>query len=126
LVCRPAKPAPPVELEQILRTAQPVEDLDLVAKDLTELRPLERDLTTDDPRGEVYEEAVTQLAHQLRQAERTGNSPSGGGRYTTLADDELIPYRAPWSGPVVDQWRRQLTPVNLDRASTLRRARRLL
>lgn len=126
LVCRPAKPAPPVEIEQLLSTTQPVEDLELVAKDLTELRPLERDLSIDDPRGEVYEYAIERLAQQLRRAERTVARPAGGGGYTALADDQLTAYRAPWTGPVVDTWHRQLTSIDLREALQLRRVQQLV
>jgi len=122
LVCRPAPPQPPVELEQLLTTAEPVTDLDLVAKNLAELREIERDLTIDDPRGDVYESAVQLLAQQLRQAEQLETAKP----FTAIADADLVPYRALWAGPVVDTWRRQLTPTDPDHAITLRRVRRLL
>lgn len=49
LVCRPAKPALPVELEQSITGATLVTDMDLVAKELTELRIVEGELDIDDP-----------------------------------------------------------------------------
>lgn len=122
LVCRPARPAPPLELEQLITTARPVEDLELVANDLTELRQLERDLTVTDPRGDAYEKTVALLAWQLQQAERN----SGEHRYTAIADDDLVIHSAAWEGPVVDTWRRQLTPTDLRDALTLRRVQRLV
>lgn len=122
LACRPALPQPTVELEQLLTTAQSVTDLDLVAKELTQLRETERDLTIDDPRGDVYESAVQLLSQQLRHAEQLASDKP----YTAIADVDLTPYRASWAGPVVDTWRRQLTPTDKDHALTLRRVRRLV
>ena len=44
LVCRPARPSPPVELEQLITTVTPVTDITLVGRELTELRELEGEL----------------------------------------------------------------------------------
>ncbi|UJW36920.1 hypothetical protein L3Q67_44965 (plasmid) [Saccharothrix sp. AJ9571] len=121
LVARPARPAPPVELEQLITTATPVENLALAAGELTELRALERDLDIDDPIGDVYTAAIDALAQQLRDIENDPNGP-----YTALAEQDLAIYCAPWEGPVVDSWRRNLVPTDLDDARRLRRVQRLL
>jgi hypothetical protein len=122
LVARPAKPAPPLQLEQLITTTEPVTDLDLVATELTELRVLERDLDIDDPRGDAYEHAAQALAWQLRAAEK--RNP---GRYTVIADDDLAVYSSPWDdGPVITSWRENLTRTDLGQALRLRRVRRLL
>ncbi|MFE5565921.1 hypothetical protein ACFQ68_13125 [Amycolatopsis japonica] len=122
LVARPAKPAPPLHLEQLITKTEPVTDLDLVATELTELRVLERDLDVDDPRGDAYEHAVQTLAWQLRAAEK--KKP---GRYTAVADDDLAVYSSPWDdGPVIASWRENLTRTDLQEARRLRRVRRLL
>lgn len=121
LVARPAQPAPPVELEQLLTKAAPVTDLAIVAGELAELRTVEGDLDLDDPLGEVYEEAAEVLATQLRRAEKGHR-----GTYTELADTVTEIYSAPWDGPVVDAWRANLTAVDLEQARRLRRVQRLL
>jgi hypothetical protein len=91
LVCRPARPSPSMELEQLITGARVVEDLALVGKDLVELRRAERDLLRSDPRGDLYQEAATLPVQQLRAAERTSTER----RYTAIADDELAIYSAP-------------------------------
>ncbi|MET9263786.1 hypothetical protein [Amycolatopsis sp. NPDC004079] len=121
LVARPARPAPPVELERLLANAVPVRDLDIVAAELAELRSLEADLDVDDPLGDVYEESARALAEQLRAAADGGDSA-----HAALTDDPVEFYSAPWEGPVVDAWRANLTPADLDQARRLRRVRRLL
>lgn len=127
LVCRPARPAPPIELEQRITGARPVGDLDLVAKELTELREVEGGLDVDDPRGEVYAEAVTLLEWQLRYAaKQDGRIRDLGSDYVPVADDGLLRYSAPWAGPVVDAWRKTLTEVDVADALRLRRVDRLL
>ncbi|MGH3913478.1 MAG: hypothetical protein ACRDTC_08715 [Pseudonocardiaceae bacterium] len=66
LVCHPARPAPPIELEQRITGASVVTDLDLIGKELTELRAVEGELDINDPRGDAYTEAITLLEWQLR------------------------------------------------------------
>ncbi|WP_431879050.1 hypothetical protein [Amycolatopsis sacchari] len=122
LVCRPAKPAPPLELEQLITTASPVEDLDLVAAELTELRRVERDLTVDDPRGEVYAETIRVLTQQLRRHEREAKDH----RYLAVLNDDFTIHSAPWEGPVVEAWRKHLTPTDPGEALRLRRVQRLV
>jgi hypothetical protein len=115
LVARPAVPAPPVELEQHITGAALVEDLDLVANELVELRVVEAALDIDDPRGEPYSEAIRLLTWQLRK-----HKPA-------VANAGLVTYIAPWQGPVVDAWRDTLTQVeDLAAVLRLRRANRLL
>ncbi|MFI6031641.1 hypothetical protein [Amycolatopsis magusensis] len=121
LVARPARPAPPVELEQLITKATPVENLALAAGELTELRAIERDLDIDDPLGDVYTAAIDALARQLRDIENDEDGP-----YTALAEQDLAIYSAPWEGPVVDSWRRNLVPTDLADARRLRRVQRLL
>ena len=128
LVCRPARPAPSIELEQYITGARLVTDTDLVSKELVELRAVEGELDVDDPRGEVYAEVITLLEWQLRYAaKQAGQIRDVGHDYVPGADDGLLPYSAPWSGPVVDAWRKTLTPVeDLDAVLRLRRVRRIL
>ena len=128
LVCRPARPAPPIELEQRITGANLVTELDLVGKELTELRAVEGELDIDDVRGDAYAEAISLLEWQLRYAAKA----SGAIRdlmndYVPVADDGLLRYSAPWGGPVVDAWRKTLTPMeDLDAVLRLRRVRRLV
>jgi len=128
LVCRPARPAPPFELEQLITGAQIVTDPDLVGKELSELRATEGELDIDDPRGDAYSKAITLLEWQLRQAAKTaGTIRDLGHGYVPVADDGLLRYSGPWGGPVVDVWRKTLTPVtDLAAALRLRRVRRLV
>lgn len=127
LVCRPARPGPPVELEQLITGASLVSDTALVGKELVELRELEGELDHHDPRGVVYEHAIELLAQQLREAARDAGTTSDWGDYVAGADDGWLIYSAPWDGPVVAAWRANLTPVeDLDDALQLRRVRRLL
>ncbi|QIZ38211.1 hypothetical protein [Saccharopolyspora sp. ASAGF58] len=128
LVCRPARPAPPIELEQQLAATRLVTDLDLVAAELTELRAVEGELDIDDPRGEVYAEAIGLLEWQLRRAAKeAGTIRDLSHDYVPVADDGFLRYHAPWNGPVVDAWSKTLTPVtDLDATLRLRRVRRLL
>jgi hypothetical protein len=121
LVARPARPAPPLELEQLITTTAPVTDLDLLAGELAELRELERDLDIDDPIGDVYAAAIEAVESQIRHVEDNIDGP-----YTALAESGYEIYSAPWDGPVVDLWRRNLTAVDLDEARRLRRVRWLL
>jgi hypothetical protein len=127
LVCRPARPAPPIELEQRISGARLVADTDLVGKELSELRAIEGELDIDDPLGDVYAEAITLLEWQLRRAaKKAGAIRDLGNDYVPVADDGLLPYSAPWDGPVVDAWRKTLTPVeDLAAVLRLRRVRRL-
>ena len=127
LVCRPARPAPSIELEQYITSARLVTDTDLVGKELTELRAVEGELDVDDPRGEVYAEVITLLEWQLRRAAKQAGQIRDSGEYVPVADDGLLPYSAPWTGPVVDAWRKTLKPVkDLDAVLRLRRVRRIL
>lgn len=127
LVCRPARPAPSIDLEQRLTGAKVVTDTELVGKELTELRAVEADLDIDDPRGEAYAEAIELLRWQLKTAAKeNGTIRDASGDYVPVADDGYDSYSAPWGGPVVDAWRKTLTPVDLDAALRLRRVRRTL
>lgn len=122
LVCRPARPAPPFELEQLITGAQLVTDPDLVGNELTELRTTEGDLDIEDPRGDVYAEAIDLLERQLHQAARKAGQKGD----VPVADDTLRTYTSPWSGPVIEAWRETLTPVeDMAAALRLRRVRRL-
>ena len=127
-MCRPARPAPSIELEQQLTGASVVTDLDLVAKELTELRAVEGELDIDDPRGESYAAAITLLEWQLRQAaKQAGTIADLNTGFVPVADDGWLPYSAPWAGPVVDAWRKTLTPVeDLTSVLRLRRVRRIV
>lgn len=131
LVCRPARPAPPIELEQRIVGARYVTDLELVGKELSELRAVEGELDIDDPRGEVYATTIEALAGQLHETARQAAKQAGTRRdsdtYVPLADDELQRFSAPWAGPVVDAWRKTLVEVDdLDAVLRLRRVRRVL
>jgi hypothetical protein len=127
LVCRPARPAPPIELEQRITGARLVDDVDLVGKELAELRAVEGELDVDDPRGEVYAETITLLESQLRYAAQRAGQIHDSHEYVPVADDGLLPYSAQWGGPVVDAWRKTLTPVDdLAAVLRLRRVRRIL
>ncbi|MGH3798375.1 MAG: hypothetical protein ACRDSP_26305 [Pseudonocardiaceae bacterium] len=128
LVCRPARLAPSIELEQRITGACLVADVDLVGKELTELRAVAGELDVDDPRGEVYAETIELLEWQLRRAAKhAGQIRDVGHDYVPVADDGLLPYSAPWVGPVVDAWRKTLTPVDdLAAVLRLRRVRRIL
>ncbi|WP_163554468.1 hypothetical protein [Candidatus Frankia alpina] len=127
LVCRPARPAPPIDLEQRITGATLVTDTDLVAKELIELRTVEGELDCDDPRGDPYTEAITLLEWQLRRAAKASGAIRDSHDYAPVADDGFLPYSAPWEGPVVDAWRKTLTPLkDLDPLFRLRRIHRLL
>ena len=127
LVCRPAPPSPPVELEQLITGATSVADTALVGKELTELRGLEGELDYEDPRGDVYAYAVELLEQQLRGAAREGGVVRSSGDHVAGADDGWLIYSAPWEGPVVQAWQANLTTIDdLDAALRLRRVRRLL
>lgn len=104
LVCRPARPGPPVELEQLIR-ATLASDTALVSKELAELRELEGELDHRDPRGDVYAHAIELLAQQLRAAARDAGATRDWGDYVAGADDGWLIYSAPWDGPVVAAWR---------------------
>jgi hypothetical protein len=127
LVCRPARPAPPFELEQLITGADLVTDLDLVGKELAELRAVEGELDVDDPRGDIYAEAITLLEWQLRDAARkAGRIRHMRHDYVPVVDDGLQRYSSPWGGPVVEAWRKTLTPVqDVAAALRLRRVHRL-
>lgn len=128
LVCRPARPAPPIELEQRITGANMVTDLGLVGKELAELRAIEGELDIEDPRGPAYAEAISLLELQLRYAAKaTGAIRDLTNDYVPVADDGLLRYSAPWGGPVVDAWRKTLTPVeDLAAVLRLRRVHRIL
>lgn len=127
LVCRPAKPAPPVDLEQRITTATLVTDLDLVAKELTDLRTTEGELDFADPRGEPYAEAITLLSWQVRKAAKDNGAITDTNQYVPVADDDLVTCSAPWEGPVVNAWIKNLTRIeDLERAVRLRGVRKLL
>ncbi len=127
LVCRPARPAPPIDLEQRITGAALVTDIDLVAKELTELRTVEGELDRDDPRGIPYAEAITLLEWQLRRTAKVSGAIRDSHDYVPVADDGFQRYSAPWEGPVVDAWRKTLTPLeDLTSALRLRRIQRLL
>jgi hypothetical protein len=113
LAARPAPPDLPFAAELAISTAQTGSDLDAVALELTQLRDVEANLSTDAPEGDAYETAVGLLTWQLRQ-----NQPSAvTGRFEIYGDT--------YGGPVVDQWRQTLQSVDGTALST-RRVRRLL
>ena len=91
LVCRPARPSPPVELEQLITTVTPVTDITLVGRELTELRELEGELDYENLRGEVYAHAMELLEQQLRAAAKDAAKDAGEARswgaYVAGADD---------------------------------------
>ena len=127
LVCRPARPSPPVELEQLITNATPVTDTALAGRELTELRELEGELDYHDPRGEVYAHAIELLEQQLRAAAKESGVIRTWNDYVPGADDGWLVYSAPWDGPVVRAWQANLAPIeDLDAALQLRRVRRLL
>jgi hypothetical protein len=127
LVCRPARPAPPFDLEQLITGAQPVTDPDQISKELSELRATEGELDVEDPRGDVYEEAITLLAWQLRTIAKQPGQKSNSNEYVPIADDGLLRFTSPWEGPVVEAWRKTLTPVpDTAAALRLRRVQRLI
>lgn len=119
LVCRPARPAPPFDLEQLITDAQPVTDPDQVSQELSELRATEGELDVDDPRGDVYEEAITLLTWQLRAMAKEAGQIRDSNEYVPVADDGLLRFSSPWEGPVVEAWSKTLTPVP-DTAAALR------
>jgi hypothetical protein len=113
LVARPAPPELPFTAEVAVNTAQPSDDLDAVALELTKLRDVEANLSVDAPEGDAYETATGLLTWQLlrqRPAAATGRIEIYGDSY---------------GGPVVDQWRQTLEPVP-DTVLKTRRVRRLL
>lgn len=121
LACRPPRPAPPLVLEQRITGVKPVTDLDLVARELAELQALERDLPAADAAGDAYRTATLELARQLRDAR---GKP--GAAASVPAGEDLAVYFGPFTGPVVDTWRKNLTLVDLDQARDLRRVQRLI
>ena len=59
------------------------------------------------------------LACQLPRAAKAGTIGDLTGVVTVavldsvpVADDEVLPYSAPWEGPVVDAWRKNLTRID--------------
>ena len=113
LVARPAPPELPFTAEVAITTAQPSDDLDAVALELTKLRNVEANLSIDAPEGDAYDTATELLMWQLllqRPAAATGRMEIYGDTY---------------GGPVIDQWRQTLEPVP-DMALKTRRVRRLL
>lgn len=127
LVCRPARPSPSVELEQLITRATPVTDTAPVLRELVELRGVESELDHEDRRGEAFAHAIELLAQQLRGLAKDSGTVSDWGDYVAGADDGPLVYSAPWTGPVVHAWQANLTPIeDLNSALQLRRARRLL
>jgi hypothetical protein len=115
LVARPAPPELPFTSEVVIIAAQPSEDIDAIALELTELRSVEANLSVNAPEGDAYETAVKLLAWQLREL-----NPK-------VAADRIEIYEDTYSGPVIDQWRQTLHPVpDLNAAMKTRRVRRLL
>jgi hypothetical protein len=96
----------------------------LIAKELTELRAIEAELNIADPRANPYGQAITLLSWQLHQAAKENGTTTRSRQYVPVADDDPITYRAPWQGPVVDAWVKNLTSVeNLDAILCLHRVR---
>lgn len=133
LACRPARPVVPTELRPYLANptpVTPVTDIALIETELAELRAVEGELDCDDPRGDAYSEAARLLAWQLRKAAKdTGKISDLSRGYVPVADDHLVRYSAPWTGPVVDAWRKNLTRIDEQDLGALlrrRRVRRLL
>jgi len=119
LVCRPARPAPPFELEQLITGTQPITDPDQISEELSALRLTEGELDIDDPRGDVYAEAITLLAWQLRAMAKESGQIRDSNQYVPVADDGLVRFSSLWEGPVVEAWRKTLTAVP-DKAAALR------
>ena len=127
LICRPARPAPPLDLEQLITTAVPVTDAEQLSTELSELRAIEGELDIDDPRGDVYAEAITLLAWQLHEGAKATGQIRGNSVYVPIADDGLSRLNSPWEGPVVEAWTKALTPVaDLAGVLRLRRVHRLV
>lgn len=118
-VCRPARPAPPVELERYLTGAVEVPAAAAVAE-LPELRALEGDLDVADPRCVPYWAAVEALRSYLRwHGTRFHQAVLG-------VEEGTITHPSPWVGPVVDSWRQTLTEVDTAEALRKRRVERML
>jgi hypothetical protein len=125
LACRPAPPAPPVDIERYLLGVNLVADTNLVTAELTELRAVEAELDIDDDRGEPYAEAATLLYWQLRRAAvEAGALTDLSHGYMPVVDDDHVHYTAPWKGPVVQAWADTLTELTgPDRTTALRKRR---
>ena len=103
----------PFAAEVAISNAKPATDVDALALELTRLRDVEANMSTDAPEGDAYETAVNLLTWQLRKdrpAALTGRVEIYGDTY---------------GGPVIEQWRRTLEPADEAVLST-RRVRRLL
>ena len=113
LAARPAPPDMPFAAEVAISGAEPASDVDALSLELTRLREVEANMSTDAPEGDAYETAVNLLTWQLRK-----DRPSAlTGRIEIYGDT--------YSGPVIDQWRQTLQPADGSVLST-RRLRRLL
>jgi hypothetical protein len=128
LMARPAAPQLSLTLENRLTTAELVEDPRQVADELTALRAAVADLNVDDPRADVYTEAITlltlQLSHQLTEQRKApaNTAVMPAAEIDAVLDQTTVPFFAPWHGPVIEEWRSTLTPVP-DLAAALRRRR---
>ncbi|WP_433412974.1 hypothetical protein ACQP1V_27450 [Microtetraspora malaysiensis] len=113
LVARPARPDWPVDLEQAAHRAAKVPvDLDAAAAELVDLRQQEAEARYPGTTGEALSDAVRTLGSLLyRQRPEV---------VFTATVRELVT----GSGPVVEQWRRTLTPVGEDELERLRSTRR--
>ncbi|MGH3866378.1 MAG: hypothetical protein ACRDQ4_09640 [Pseudonocardiaceae bacterium] len=127
LVARPALPQVPLGLESRLGAIAPIEDPALVVADLIALREAAADLEVGDQLDDVYTEAIALLSLQLtRQTDdqRRGRVPSRVpvAELDAVLDQTLRSFCAPWEGPVIDEWKATLTPVE-DVAVALRQRR---
>ena len=113
LAARPARPEMPFATEVAISNPEPASDVDALALELTRLREVEANMSTDAPEGDAYETAVNLLTWQLRK-----DRPSALTGWIEIYGDT-------YEGPVIDQWRQTLEPVDGAVLST-RRVRRLL
>jgi hypothetical protein len=113
LAARPAPPDMPFAAEVAISGAERASNVDALALELTRLREVEANMSTDAPEGDAYETAVKVLTWQLRK-----DQPSAlTGRIEIYGDT--------YGGPVIDQWRQTLEPADETVLGT-RRVRRLL
>lgn len=113
LAARPAPPEMPFAAEVAISDAEPSNDVDAVALELTRLRETEANMRTDAPEGDAYETAVNLLTWQLRK-----DRPSA-------LTGKIAIYGDTYGGPVIDQWRQTLEPAD-DAVISTRRVRRLI
>ena len=133
LVARPAAPQVPVYLENQLRHAELITDLERGTRELAALREVAAQTTVDDPMADLAAEAITLLSLQLARQVHEAHAGQNGQENELLTmveqelDEVLLPLFAPWSGPVIDEWKASLSPVeDLPAALRLRRIAELV